>query len=103
MDITQDVFQKEVLEHQGLVVVDFWAPWCGPCRVLSPIIEELAEELQGKVKVAKVNVDENGEIASQYNVMGIPTIIFFKNGQMVDQHVGVLQKEDLKKKIDGLM
>ncbi len=103
MDITEESFQKEILDYKGLVLVDFWAPWCGPCRILSPIIEELEKELAGKVKVAKINVDENGEIAAKYNVMGIPTMIFFKNGQMVDQHVGVLQKEDLKKKINGMV
>ena len=90
--ISDSTFEDEVLKAEGLVIVDFWAEWCMPCRMLGPIIEELASEYEGKVKVAKLNVDENQQIAGQYQVTGIPTVIFFKNGEIVDRYVGVQPK-----------
>jgi thioredoxin 1 len=89
-----DEFKTEVLESTGAVLVDFWAPWCGPCQMLSPIIESVALELKDKVKVIKVNVDESQEIAMKYNIVSIPTVILFKEGKIVDTLIGFRQKED---------
>ena len=87
-------FKTEVLESNETVLVDFWAAWCGPCQMLSPIIENVAEELKDKVKVVKVNVDEAQEIAMKYNIVSIPTVVIFKAGQVVDTIIGFRQKED---------
>ncbi|MFH1561180.1 MAG: thioredoxin [Patescibacteria group bacterium] len=102
---TDQNFQSEVLDSQGLVVVDFWASWCGPCQMMGPIIEQLAESYKdnSQVKVGKLSVEENQQTASKYQVMSIPTIIFFKNGQAVEQLVGVQSLEALKSKIDSLL
>jgi len=93
---TDQNFEEEVLNSQIPVLVDFWAPWCGPCQMMGPIIEELAEELEGKVVVGKINVDENPQMAQKYGIMSIPTLLIFKNGQVVEQFVGVQSKEVLK-------
>jgi thioredoxin 1 len=96
MDITKlnsDNFEEEVLNSELPVLVDFWAPWCGPCRVLGPVIEEIAGELEGKAKVAKLNVDDNQQLAAEYEVRGIPTVIVFKNGQPAERMVGIQPKE----------
>jgi thioredoxin 1 len=97
--LTDDNFKKEVLESVLPVLVDFWAPWCGPCKMIGPLIEESAKEFVGKMKVAKVNVDESPQAATQYGVMSIPTLMFFKAGNVMDQVVGALNRSDLKKKI----
>lgn len=89
LEMTRENFKAEVQLAQGKVLVDFWAPWCAPCRMLTPVIEELSEELNGRVKVGKVNIDEQPELASQFGVMSIPTLIAFKDGQAVEQMVGV--------------
>jgi thioredoxin 1 len=81
------------------VLVDFWAPWCGPCKAIAPILDELAEELAGKVRFAKVNIDENDTLAAEYSVRAIPTMLLFKGGQIVDQYVGMVAKAALKEKI----
>lgn len=94
---------KELIESGKPVVIDFWAEWCGPCRMVSPIIEELAEEYAGKVEIGKMNVDENVDTPSEYGIRNIPTILFFKDGQLVDKQVGVTQKTALKAKVDALL
>ncbi len=86
-------FQKEVLDHPGQVLVDFWAPWCGPCQMLGPIIEEVGQELADKVKVLKLNVDEEPQIASRYGISAIPTVILFDKGQIKETFVGFKQKQ----------
>ena len=94
-------FEVEVLKSNTPVFVDFWAPWCGPCQMMGPIVEELSAEYDaGKIKIAKVDVDQNQEVAGQYQVMSIPTFLVFKNGQAVDKLVGGVQKEKLKEMIN---
>lgn len=88
-------FKQEVLEAKGVVLVDFWADWCGPCKMLGPILDELSMELKN-IKIAKVNVDESGELAGEYGIRSIPTMIIFKDGQKIDQMVGLKQKAELK-------
>lgn len=95
-------FQTEALESSIPVVVDFYADWCGPCKMMSPVIDELATEYEGKVKIGKVNTDENRAIASKYNIMSIPTIIFIKDGEVVETTVGALPKQVLEQKIATL-
>jgi thioredoxin 1 len=102
-ELTSAAWDQEVLKASGLVMVDFWAVWCGPCRMIAPTVEELAKEYAGKVKVGKLNTDENPDIASKYKIMGIPTIMFFKNGERVDQIVGAVPKPQLKAKLDALL
>ncbi len=95
VNVSDQSFGSEV-EGQGTVVVDFWAPWCGPCKMIAPILEELSAEIGDSLKIAKLNVDENPETASRFGVMSIPTLIFFKDGQPVDKVVGLNSKESLK-------
>ena len=94
-DTTDNSFKTDILEAKGLTLVDFWAPWCGPCRQLSPIVEEVAKELEGKMEVYKCNIDENPETPSQFAVRGIPTLMIFKDGKLVDTKVGSLSKTAL--------
>ncbi|RKY31414.1 MAG: thioredoxin [Candidatus Omnitrophota bacterium] len=101
LNFTDNNFQREVLEANQLVLVDFWASWCGPCQMIAPLIEETTEEYLGRMKVGKLNIEENPEIPSRYGVMSMPTLIFFKNGQPVDQLVGAMSKSNLKEKIEG--
>ena len=103
IQLTDESFEKEVLQSPEPVLVDFWAPWCGPCRMLGPIVEELAKEYTGKVKVAKLNTDENPNSATKFNISAIPTILFFKGGKVEHQMVGVHSKADIKKQIDSLV
>jgi thioredoxin 1 len=97
--ITDDNFQAEIENAEGLTMVDFWAAWCGPCRMIAPIVEQLATEYEGKLKVGKLDVDANQRTSTRFNVRSIPTILFFKDGKMVDQIVGALPKPHLERKI----
>jgi len=101
--ITNDNFQKEVLQAEQPVLVDFWAPWCGPCKMVGPIVDTLAGENAGKIVVGKVNVDENQELAVQFGVRGIPTLLFFKAGQEAKRIVGAQNKNQLQKVIDEVI
>jgi len=101
--ITDAEFATEVLKADLPVLIDFWAPWCGPCKAMTPIMDELATEYAGKLKVVKMNVDENIEIPGQFGVMSIPTFIIFKDGSPVDQFVGSKPKDDVKQKIDAVL
>ncbi len=100
LHLSDSNFKKEVLESDLPVLVDFWATWCGPCRMIAPMIEELAKEYEKKIKVAKINIDENPKTPTHFSVMSIPTLMFFKKGQVVNQSVGALSKAELKKKIE---
>jgi thioredoxin 1 len=100
--ITSQNFE-ETIQSPQLVMIDFWATWCGPCRALAPTIEELAEEYKGKMVVAKCDIDENNEIAVQFGIMSIPTVLFIKNGEVVEKQVGLVPKANLKKIIDSLL
>ena len=93
--LNKENFDKEVLESDKLVLVDFWATWCGPCQMIAPVIEEIAKECSDKVKVGKVNVDDNQELAIKYGVMSIPTLLFFKNGNLVNTVVGFHSKSEI--------
>lgn len=100
IELTDASFEAEVLKAETPVLVDFWAPWCGPCRMMAPTIDQLAKELHGKVKVAKMNVDENNKFAQQFGIMSIPTFLVFKDGKVVEQMVGVMDKDDMKEKLE---
>ncbi|MFA5101256.1 MAG: thioredoxin [Candidatus Omnitrophota bacterium] len=103
MHFTDANFKSEVLESATPVLVDFWATWCGPCRMVAPVVEELAKEYAGKVKVGKVDVDENSRIATEFGIMSIPTIMIFRDGKVMEQVVGALSKGQLKSMIDANM
>ena len=103
LEVSDATFDQEVLQSEQPVLVDFWAAWCGPCKAISPIVEGMAATYAGKLKVAKVNVDENGATPSRYSVRGIPALLFFKNGQVADQIVGYVPQEVIDEKIKSLL
>ena len=103
LHVTDATFQKEVLEATLPVLVDFWAPWCGPCRMLAPVIDELASDYDGKVLIAKVNTDENHAVPGKFSIMGIPTVILFKGGKEVERLVGARPKQALAERLDALL
>ncbi len=100
--LTDANFATEVLQSTTPVLVDFWAEWCGPCKMIAPVLEELADEFEGRVKIGKVDVDENQALSVQYGISAIPTLLFFKGGQVVDQVRGARSKRDLKESLDRL-
>ena len=99
--VSDNDFEKEVLKASGPVMVDFWAEWCGPCKALMPVVEEVAAEMKGKVKVVKINIDDNPEAPTKYGVRGIPTLMIFKEGQLVDTRVGGMPKSQLTQWIES--
>ncbi len=103
VSVNKDNFQQEVIESPLPVMVDFFGQWCPPCKVLGPIIEELDKEFQGKIKITKLNIDENLELAQKYGVMSVPTLIFFKNGKKVNRVIGLVSKEEIKKEIEKVL
>lgn len=102
VDVTQATFKNEVIESDTPVLVDFWAEWCGPCKKLSPVLDEIADEMGDQVKVAKVNVDDERALGMMYQIMSIPTVLLFKNGQKVDEFVGLRPKSEIVSKITAL-
>lgn len=101
--ITDATFEAEVIQSDLPVVVDFWTTWCGPCKMIAPILEEVAEEMGDKVKVVKVDVDQNNQTAGKYNIMSVPSLLFFKNGEVVDQVVGAVPKAALMQRIESVI
>lgn len=103
IELNEKNFDDEVIKSSLPVLIDYWASWCGPCKAMAPIVEELSRDFDGRFKVAKVNVDENSSLATKFRVMNIPTLILFKNGKEADRVVGVTQKADLAKKMNKLL
>lgn len=103
-EVTDQTFNEEIIDNDGLSMVDFWATWCGPCRIVAPVVEELAEEYADRgLKVGKLDVDQNQQTSSQYGIRSIPTILFFKDGQMVDKVIGAVPKPHLEEKINDYL
>jgi thioredoxin 1 len=103
LEVTDASFDQEVIKSEQPVLVDFWAVWCGPCKAMAPVVDSLAESYAGKLKVAKVNVDQNGGAPSRYGIRGIPTLLFFKDGKVVDQVVGYKSQEEIEEKVKSLI
>ena len=103
LEVTDDTFSNEVLNSELPVLVDFWAEWCGPCKMVSPIVEELSNDYNGKVKVTKLDVDSNPQTATNYGIRGIPTLLMFKDGAAVDQIVGAVPKQDIAERLDKII
>lgn len=103
LTFTDDSFEDDVLNSDKPVLVDFWAEWCGPCRMVGPVVDELAEEFEGKARIGKVDVDNNPQISTKYGIRSIPSLLIFKNGEVVDQIVGAVPKAQLKKQLEAQM
>ena len=103
MEFTEGNFEQEVTKAANPVLVDMWAAWCGPCRMIAPLVEELAVKYQGKVKIGKLNVDDHPQVAGRFRIMNIPTLLLFKGGKEVDRIVGVVPKEELSKRLDKVI
>ena len=103
VDVKDQTFNHEVLSHHGPVLVDCWAPWCGPCRMVAPVLDQLASEYAGRLKIAKLNTDENPATATQYGIRSIPTMLLFKNGQLTGQIVGAQPKQEIERQIQPLL
>jgi thioredoxin 1 len=101
LEVSSETWQTEVLNYKGLVLVDFWAAWCGPCKIVAPVIDELAKEFAGKIKFVKVNTDENQELATLYKIMGIPTLMILKDGSILETMVGAIPKKQIKDKLNN--
>lgn len=102
IEVTDESFEEEVLKSELPVAIDFWAPWCGPCRRLAPVMEKLSKEYEGKLKFCKINVDENPQMVARYQVMSIPLVLFFKKGQLIDSSLGAVPEGVLRPKIEAL-
>ena len=102
-EFTDSNFKEVALDKEGVAVVDFWAEWCGPCRLVGPVIDDLSKDYEGKATIGKVNVDNNPEISMKYGVRSIPTILFLKNGEVVDKHVGTATKQTLANKLEAIL
>jgi len=100
--LTEKNFDETLAQHEGLLMVDFWAEWCGPCRAIAPVLEELARDSAGRITLAKVNVDENHALAARYSIRSIPTVLFVRQGKVVDQLIGAVPKAKIKEKLDAL-
>ena len=100
---SEDSFDTDVIETETPVLVDFWAPWCGPCKMVAPVVQELADDYDGRLKVAKVNVDDNPQLAMKYGIRGIPTLLIFKGGEVAEQVVGFVPKQALAEKLDSVL
>ena len=103
VETSEDSFDTDVIETETPVLVDFWAPWCGPCKMVAPVVQELAEDYDGRLKVAKVNVDDNPQLAMKYGIRGIPTLLIFKGGEVAEQVVGFVPKQALAEKLDSVL
>ena len=103
VNVTDKTFNQEVLSHNGPVLVDCWAPWCGPCKMVAPVLDQLASEYAGRVKIAKLNVDENPMTASQYGIQSIPTMLLFKAGKQIDRLVGALPKQEIERHMGTML
>ncbi|MFQ6002889.1 MAG: thioredoxin [Candidatus Zixiibacteriota bacterium] len=103
VELNDGNFESQVLKSDLPVLIDFWAPWCGPCRMVGPIVEEIAKDYEGKLKVGKLNVDESSQTASKYGIMSIPSLLFFKGGKVIDQIVGAVPKKQFIEKIDKII
>jgi len=103
VEITDQNFAETIEESTGLAMIDFWAEWCGPCRIIAPIVEELAEEYDGKVKFSKLNVDDSPAVSTKYGIRSIPTLLVFKDGKPIDQIVGAVPKREVQKRVDAAL